>query len=383
MMRKLLLVLLLFNTTQSIASKQLYALKDLTILSNQKSFMEFFEHAHDLIPSQRGPKWKEMVESMGLLYLDSLREKPVLEDVDLKTVKSISKWPIFVKNEFFIKKRDFYFIKLIKHCFQAKQKHCSQLTENIYNQYKHDIEFSYDLATTLSAFNISQEDLWKYTIQLVQHELSEFYCHKEPLKTIVLNKLFTLDANGAGFEKDLVHKDCIKALIEDIQKVLSSTNNQSRLMAYKLLKIYGHLKADDILNYNILNFLGSAELSHKDIDDALKGLKLMEKSYNRRKIFIDSLQDQSYLPDKIFSKNKNFAPKTRLLNRYFPEYIDLYAKTCLEYLNSDQSFAKGNPTPKCHEFFKQIKPLNILPESFHSRYEKATYFTKPSKKTKM
>lgn len=378
MMKNLALIFLIYYSTHSIASKQLYGVEDLSILANQNSFIEFFDHAHDIIPSQRDPKWNEMVESMGLLYLDSLRKKPALEDADLKVVKSISKWPIFIKNEFFIKKRDFYFIKLIKHCFQAKQKHCSQLTENIYNQYKHDIEFSFDLATTLSSFGIEQEELWKYTIQLVQHELSEFYCHKEPLKSIVLNKLFTLDSKGAGFEKDLVHKDCIKSLLSDIQKVLSSTNNQSRLMAFKLLKNYGYLKSDDVLNYNVLNFLASEELSHKDVDEALKGLKVMERNYNRRKIFIDSLQNQNYLPDKIFSNNKNFGPKTRLLNRYFPEYIDLYAKTCLDYLNSDQSFAKGNPTPKCHEFFKQIKPLNILPDSFHSRYEKATYFTKPN-----
>lgn len=379
-MRNLLLALLFFTSYNGNASKQIYGLEDLNILASQNSYGEFFEHAHDIIPSKRDSKWKELVESMGLGFLDSLQKKAALEDIDFKLIKTISKWPLFVSNEFFIKKRDFYFIKLIKHCYQAKKKNCDHLTDNIYTQYKHDIEFSFDLTTSLNLFNIENEELWKYSIQLVQHELSEFYCHKEPLKSIVLNKLFTLDSTGAGFEKKLVHKDCIKAVLVDIQKILASSNNQSRLMAYKLLKAYNFLEADDITNYNILKFLASKNLSHQDIDNALKSLKVLNKSYHKRKLILESLQKQNYLPDEIFSKSHQFPPKTRLLNRYFPEYIDLYAKTCLDYLKGEKDFINGNPTPGCHNFFKQIEPLNILPDSFHTLYENATYFTRPKQK---
>jgi len=61
---------------------------------------------------------------------------------------------------------------------------------------------------------------------------------------------------------------------------------------------------------------------------------------------------------------------TNHFNRYFPEYLRTYAKTCLSYLEGEKVFEYGNPTPNCESFFEK-KNKKFISKRFYKRFKSA------------
>ena len=53
-----------------------------------------------------------------------------------------------------------------------------------------------------------------------------------------------------------------------------------------------------------------------------------------------------------------------------PEYLDYYARTCLEYLEGKKVFPRGNPTLHCKELFKEAKGTPWIDPGLQARYLK-------------
>lgn len=380
--RSLLAMFFLLCTTFAIGKVTSYTMSDLKILAAENNFREFFAHALDVRPSQRSADYKTMVEELGLGFLNSLLDNSKLEDNDKQLVYTISKWPIFLDNEFFRKKRDYIFLKQVSACFAADKKDCLSQATEIYSDFKHDLIFSYDIVMLLSKHKVSTILLWPMAQSLAQDTLSEFYCARDGFKDVIINKLLK---NGGqnGKLTTIVHQDCLKVLTPDLRSILHQTDTRNRHIAFTILKEAKQLSTQDKSLFYILNFLSKRELKSTEIDHALTGLAQLKDDFTKREKLLGLLKTYDPMPGKIFS-NKNerkmkdlkSQSKLRILHRNFPEYLDAYAQTCLSYLSGTKEYPRGNPTPDCHGLFRLDKKLKLLPKSFHSQYQKATYFTK-------
>lgn len=372
------ITLLCTITLMAHAIENRYQITDLEILKNERSYFEFFDHALDIRPSLRDIKWKSMVESLGIDFLDELTKKTIIDKTSMNLVYKLSNWPVFIGNEFFIKKRDSLFLRQLQVCYSGKKRKkttCHKLSEHIYNDYKHDLVFSYDIVNLLVKYNVSHKKLWSFSKNLVSNKMSEFYCDKKDFKKIILNEIYRDISINKELKLD-IHRDCFKSLTTDLRKDIVSTKDHQRNGAHEALKAAKAIQKKDSSAFYILEYLSKDQLDHNKVDNSINNLKDLAKNYQLRKTLLNTLNKLDPLPDSIFSTdlpNKN-PIKTRLLFRHFPEYIDFYVKTCLSYLKGTKTFPHGNPTPNCHSLFVLNKSLKILPESFKIQYKKATSF---------
>ena len=131
--------------------------------------------------------------------------------------------------------------------------------------------------------------------------------------------------------------------------------------------------------YLIEQFLQQKELNHEQINQSLASLNAISLDHTLREMVLKKLMKHDPLPGKLFTdSSKSGLGRIRILSRKFPEMIDLYAKTCLSYLNGNVIFPSGNPTPERHHLCKMSHKLDILPASFLRNYNEATKYLNKS-----
>jgi hypothetical protein len=362
-------------TNSAFSQKAIYQLEDLKILASQNNYREFFDHAKDLPPRKRDKAWEQMVENQATGYLQQLISSHDLPKKDLERIKSLSLWPIFITNEFFISKRDNVFLKAMNLC----QENCHQQADLLFKNFNHSQNFEFHFLSIVTKYNYPHRKKWKIVETFVQSRFSQFYCHREVLKKLVINQIH-IDVNTHGKIKNLIHPDCLKQLLPALKKNLASNdvfkNKKGSFLALKSMSKLDPLRKN---LYLIEQFLQIENLNNKEIDESLGSLTAVSLDHTLRELVLKKLTHYDPLPGKLFLRtNKSGIGRIRILARKFPELIDLYAKRCLSYLTGEISFPKGNPTPECHELFKLSKILEILPKSFIKKYGHATRFLNKS-----
>lgn len=375
MSNKLLIVFsfLLCTNSQLLFGKILYSLQDLQVLASEKNYEEFFQHARDISPAKRSKSWKDMVEQMGQDFLrDQLKLKQVAPET-YALARKLSDWPIFRSNEFFIAKRDKLLLNEIRTCdFKQTPKNCKHMLEKVFYDYNHSPLFGWDLLNAIYDKNLPTEFTWNLMSKFVKSELSEFYCHKEPLNSFLDQVLFQTD-----LAKDLanIHPSCLKRLAPLFKQKLRKPDFPKKEIAFEALKLTKMLKPVDRSLYTLYKYLNQNNLTSSEVEESLKLLKKLGRSYQSREEVTKEYLSLDPLPGRIFKMDqKNTISRTKILSRYFPEIIDSYALRCLDYLTGKIRFQNGNPTPECHHLFKGAAKHQLLPQSFQNRYQKATYF---------
>lgn len=366
-MSKILLLLLIF-THNSYSSR--YTMEDLKILVKNKNYLEFFNHAQDITPSLRDKNWKSYVNEMGLSYLENLNKKTILTEQHLKMVYKISTWPSLNNDEFFISKRDNIFLKEIEHC-SLKSNNCDKKVQQIVNDFQHAPDFPFKIIQVLYKKNRLNPNIDLILNSFIQEDISEFYCAKEPLSELLINKLI---ASPELLKNNSIHSDCLKSLLPKIKIELMTLDARKRKAIQKILKQAKALTNKDNIKLDLLDILQDV-YSQLDIDSILKNLKELKDSPAIREEFLGILKESHEFPDRLFeTKDKKKIALIRIINRNFPELIDTYVHTCLNYLEGTKKYPKGNPTVKCHQFMETNKQIQILPQSLVNRYKKSTKF---------
>lgn len=356
------LLLLLSIILSSYVHAAAYSIEDLRVLKSQNSYVEFFQHAHDIKPSERGEEWKKMTEQMGLAWLETLLSKPSLTNEDYEMVKAISQWPIFKTDEFFQEKRDAYFIKQLSVCGKGPDDNCFEQAKRIYLDYSHKLKFKAEFVKALYPEIINQAYIWDYVKPIAESKFGEFYCDDSPVSQIIISRLIT-------HEKTKVHPDCLKVLKPVIvENYLSSPMGQSNQF-YALLKRHGFLES------NINRFEQTIQFLKGHSTDTTV-LKELAESESMREELIQRFKNSPYLPDDVIQQKepKKTASYLRILDRTFPEFLVMYSETCLDYLSGTKEFPLGNPTPQCHDLFSMKEIQSFLPTGHLQRYQKYTKF---------
>ena len=101
-------------------------------------------------------------------------------------------------------------------------------------------------------------------------------------------------------------------------------------------------------------------------DNALNTLLSLSLNENLRQELLQQFLQIDPLAGKVFSLNTPQSLEVLLrFTRNFPEYLDSYAQTCLDFLSGYKKFPAGNPTPHCVDFCRKFKQPNT------------TFFSKP------
>lgn len=367
-----------------------YQIQDLKVLEMEKSYREFFSHAKDVLPSKRNKAWKKMVQSMAMDFLNVLKlTKGNLSQQDYKTVLNISKWAALKEDEFFIKNRDFTLIQYYDYCFKNKEYNtCYNMAYDFYKKYKTHPEFGYDFIKNVSKnikidnaendFHINyQLKLWPFIDGLVKSSISEFYCAQSPLKETIEQKILQESFKGKHFAVlNLIHPDCWKVIKNNfITTLFQYTDAYSRKKVFKALKDNVRLGTTDTYFYTILQLLSGINLSPKETLEYWKRMHKISKNYLLREKLLARLKSYIPLPGNVFlGVTKQQKIISRALAKYFPEYIDFYATTCIDHLSGKVETQGGNPATHCHDLFKLSRSVDLLPKAKIYQYTKLTTF---------
>lgn len=373
-----LLSLLLFTLLCQNALAQ-YNLDDLKVLAEEKNFSEFVQHAQDIRPSQRNNWWKEQLRIMGKSFIEDRSNKKDYSEETFGQIEALYVIPSVKEDEFVRNRREEYNRAYLKNCFALKNKlDCFQKLEVFWESTKGSInrpEMALEFSDLLNKYNI-QADQWKYLLSITTGSTAEFYCGRDDVKKQLLNKLttsFNQKNDPKKFLanlKDLANKECLNKILPDLKSYLVSGNNSEAEMSYHLLK--GQDQLDPLESDSFLvSFLMNGPVVGETFNLSWNTIEALGKDYDRREKVLERLKRYDPLPDELINSanNKKRDLLLDLMTKNFPEYLDYYAKTCLDYLEGKKQFPNGNPTKYCRELFKLSQDKNWVNSSLKLRYE--------------
>lgn len=371
-MKYILIIITCINFLYA-APRQLYSIQDLEVLESNNNFREFFQHALDIRPSRRNSTWSEMCMNMAQAYMSDLRSNGISAK-DREALLQVLKYPTLKRDEFFIEKRDQFLAYMLgdyaqKNNSETTMKFASEVFEQFRGKPILGILITTNLYPKIKAKkeHLKHLDFFKdITSQMMKSKFSEFYCGKEPIDEMLVDQIFYQNLNP----KD-IHKDCMSKLLPRLEKTLYSDNNQKRNIAYKFLAKNKYLKPKDEAYYHTLNLLYGKKLNKSEWDPVIRSLKILGENHPYRQKIMNKITKADPYPDLMFKvySEKQLISLTRLLARYFPEYLDRYALDCLDYLSGKRKFKNGNPTPHCHRYMQISTRSKSSPVQVLERYD--------------
>ena len=195
-------------------SKNFYDMSDLQTLSDENNFIEFFDHALDIRPSERLEKWKEMVTKMADLYAQSITTKGPVEKKDFYKIEKLFNWPSLKSNDIFKQRRQEIGLKYLTNCFKTKPD-CWKDLSIFWEKDKQDTDLAIKLAELTLTIEPKTIPTWDFLEIALKGPLSEFYCQKEFVQNSIWEKLelhyIRLNKKGDLLKKidQALHHDCL------------------------------------------------------------------------------------------------------------------------------------------------------------------------------
>jgi len=372
---KTLFLLIFFSLIPSRAvDKPFYSLVDLDVLAKEKNHLEFLKHAHDVRPSKRDTKWKEMVRSMALGYINDALKYERFEKETFDFIEKLNTWATLRNEEFFLLKRNQFGIRHLRACFGVK-KNCLQKTLHFWNSnLLKSAELGLKMVTLLKK-NDYHEDLFPFINPATTSEMSEFYCIRPVVITILTKKIHEISLKNEIKKehfKKVFNQNCLKKIIPILKTELVKFSSPTmKEMFYNFLDLYSAINQKE-RDFFLTLYILQGPIKGDAFNDGWNVIKILGKNYKRRQRVLSQLENFELLPDDIFALANKKAKRT-LLDHFFkniPEYLDFYARTCLDYLEGKKEFPRGNPTLHCKELFKEAKGTRWIDPGLQKRFSK-------------
>jgi len=389
------LITALLTSSASLLADSSYTLKDLEALEREKSYSEFFKHASDIRPSERNDYWKEMVANMAEGYLKSLKSKLILKREDFKATQELALWPALAENEFFKIHRADLSLKWFEQClnddaspespcwsdltdFWQTPKAFVDLVPKLLRLLKPYLQSS--LPDPLNPKHRARMVVSEYFIisPILFSEIAELQCQKPELQEILWTKLKTewmSELNTHGLNKllnSIALKDCWKKLIPKAQSYLARGGmNDDTNLGHEFLRTLDALNSPTLEFYS-LNYLLGYPVKGEAFNKSWVAIQKLSKSVAKREALMQQIKSWERLPGDVFTQNDETKKRAilRHLSLNFPDYIDYYAHTCLNFYTGNKSYPQGNPALHCKEFFATAKIIeNAIPASMIQKFE--------------
>lgn len=373
----ILLPLLFAQTFVHAETANLYTLKDLAVLEQEKNFEEFLAHVNDIRPSERQKLWKDMYQSMAMEMIDyKIRTK----DYSFKSYKSVeaqARSSALANDEFFQLKRSIYAKSFFSACYaQASEKNGDLKTKNIkscdseLNSFwyfsKKDPDIGLEFAKILER-NGSALPTWPFYQRAISDSISPIYCEKPDIQRAIISKLTAesfdqnFDDNYKTLIKRFVPDKCFEKVVPALRLGLQSTvtSGLEKEMALNLLTAKGLLSKEEEDLYAILYMLDGPVVGDK-MNMAWKKIEDLSSQYQKRIKILAQIKSLPLIPDKIF-KDPGLPRNKAIINLFaknFPEYLNYYGESCVRYLeNKSETVGNIASSFQCNEFLKTARTL--------------------------
>ena len=369
--------LLVYNSLTFLNAANLYSLKDLQVLEQEKNFEEFLMHVNDIRPSERQKLWKDMYQSMAIELVDyKLRTKDFSLDA-YKQIEGVGRSSALFNDEFFQLKRSIYAKTFFNECYkQASEKKDIQKTNGIkvcdseLNSFwyfsKKDADIGLEFAKLIDRYPSTLKN-WPFYQRAINDSIANLYCEKTDIQRAVLKKLTEesfdseFDGNYKNLIKRFVPDKCFQKIIPSLRLGLQSTitNGLEKEMAMNLLTASGKLTKEEEDLYAVLYMLDGPVVGDK-MNLAWKKIEDLSTQYTKRLKILAQIKSLPLIPDKIF-KDASLPRNKAIINLFaknFPEYLNFYGESCVRYLENKNEFT-GNiaSSLQCNEFLKTASAL--------------------------
>ena len=383
-----LLTLLICILSTSLQAQNNYTMGDLEVLQERKNFEEFFAHAKDIRPGERKKTWIAMVQNMSEEYLRHILKRPFVSHQDLAQIDNLADWSIIRENPGFLILRNKFGVKFFKYCFdhELDKDRCYRDALNFIKKTPSQAQMATDIGEIIHQYRLKMPldsligmNLWPFFEKMAKDPISEFYCPKEFFRNELMAQLIKgiEDLSQKQIKQkisELVHKDCWSKISPYLKDQLQIGQSDLSKHAYYLLMANNDLSEyenDLFLIQHILNYPRPGKIFTK----AWPKLQGLGGNYQLREKLLTDIKALDPLPGEIFQyyHEKRALVIIKVLSKNFPEYLDLYSQTCLNYLEGKE-FPNGNPTPKCSFLFGIAEKYTLLPSAVIKRYEAARNF---------
>ncbi len=363
--------------------KTIFDMKDLEVLEKENNFSEFLEHAKDIRPKERDENWHKMINKMALSFVKHKLENTHFDESAFSKIEDLVKWPSLKNNEILHIKRNQFGVKFLKQCFlmSPNSKSCRKFLSIFWKNtlYKSDTGVQIALMAKEKLFLASDRELFEYISESIKSNMATFHCRKSYVKEIytayIMGKMEQMLTLGKNYEnllrllKKSSHDDCWTHLLPDFRQSLFSSSPSTSSKFYHLLKVKNSLSEEDEDLYLTL-FILNGPIVGEIFNLSWSRFEILSQNLVRREKVLKKLQNFEPLPGKIFQTSDQLKRETltKLISETFPEYIDFYARTCLNYLEGKKSYPFGNPTIECRDLFNIDKKKKFIDQGIHLRY---------------
>lgn len=377
-------------STRPSDNSSLYTLGDLEILEKEKNYTEFFAHARDVRPAKRTEYWKEMFANMAEGYAKSLlKKRPIERQSFLQAEKLASDWPHLAENEFFQKDRGSIAYNYFSDCLTQStlgpsRDECTSDLQSYTTSFNSDFDQAKKFYQLIKDHDLKKRiDPWPYFSKALKTEISSFYCKEDLAKEVIFDKFADLSSDSSDrselkrqLEKT-ISPACWAQIKTDLKQALSSSNRDQRQMAFDVLSAKASVSKSEKELY-LTMYLLDIPVASETFDEAWNLVKQLGQNHQKRDKILNELKKLDPLPGGIFSSAD--IPKRDIILDYlasqFPEYLDFYAQTCLDYLKGKKVFPNGNPTVDCKDLMKaqmqSISSKRWIDDRFVSEFKKVS-----------
>jgi hypothetical protein len=361
--------------TSPLWANQLYSLKDLAALEKEKNFEEFLAHVNDIRPSERMKLWRDMYQSMAMEMIDYKLKTKDFSLATFKKIENLSRSNTLLNDEFFQLKRSLYAKKFFSECYSGQTKNgdisvntkqCDDELSTFWYFSKKDPDIGLEMAKIVEKNN-GKMNTWNFYQKAVSDTLAPLYCEKPEVQRALIQKVtqevFDPEFNGeyGTLLKRIIPDKCFVKLVNPLRLVLESTQSSGldKEISFQLLDASKNLKPIDYYYYATL-YLIDEPVTGEKMNVSWKKIEELAEKYSLRMEILEKIKGANVLPDKVMRSPSNKRNKAiiHLFAKHFPEFLDYYAKSCLDYLQYKNSPNRPVTTGfQCHEFLKMAKSV--------------------------
>jgi hypothetical protein len=343
-----------------------YTIKDLEVLEQNKNAKEYLEHAHDIRPSERNDHWKQMTQHMAVVFVNKMIEGRLFNKENFQFIEKINLWPTLTSDEFFQIKREAFHSNYFAQCLKKSEKGtiCKLELLTAWASSRKDPDKAVEFLTLFKNLDKKEEAL--FLSRVLNSNVAAFLCRKPVIRELSTRRLINqaaIEVDSTKFKnwsQGFMNNECWNQIRPVFDETLLSSSSYHREQSFKILEARGEL-TDVERSVFLLSYILDEPKVGRLFNMAWNELKVVGSNHNYRKRVLSKMKSMDPLPGRLFHLLDEKKKKILLtqLNRNFPEYLDYYSRTCLDYLEGKREFPRGNPTPNCQKIFadKIVSPV--------------------------
>lgn len=271
----------------------------------------------------------------------------------------------------------------------SKDKEAQKLFQNFWRETPKN---EYTLALGVALAKIAKlyfayESLWPFLEDIPNSAQAASLCQEEIVQEEILQQVKVLVVRGLK-EKDIRQRlgglaslACWKSMEGQLKVHLQGQDYNFRQAAFLILDSQ-HLLTSKEREIYLTSYILRGPVASDSFNLAWKKLKSLGENFASREAITQELLRLDPLPDELWAGHdqKKKAYLFRFIDSHMPEYLEGYARKCLEFYAGKKIFPNGNPTIHCREFFATATKVKWSKATLRRQFQALQNFSHSTKK---